>query len=182
MTCVVAVRAKDGRIIMGADSAGVGGYSLQTRADPKIYRVGEALIGFTTSFRMGQILGHALALPEHRGNVPVERYMVTSFINAVRECLKAGGYARKENEVESGGTFLVGYRSRIFYVENDYQVGERVEAFDAVGCGFELALGSLHTTGTLNMSAKRRVMLALAAAAEFSAGVRAPFNVQELVA
>lgn len=52
MTCVVALK-HDGRVYMGADSAGVGGYSLQIRNDPKIYRVKDLLFGFTTSFRMG---------------------------------------------------------------------------------------------------------------------------------
>lgn len=180
MTCVVALRADDGRIIMGADSAGVGGYAMQTRLDPKIYRVGEALIGFTTSFRMGQLLGYGLSLPAHRAEVPVENFMVTSFIDAVRTCLKNGGYARRENEAERGGTFLVAYRGRIFYVEDDYQVGESSEPYNAVGCGFDLALGSLHATGELGVPPERRITMALEAASRFSAGVRPPFIMQEL--
>lgn len=182
MTCVVALRADDGRILMGADSAGVGGYSMQNRADPKIYRVGEALIGFTTSFRMGQLLGYGLSLPDHHADVSIEQFLVTSFVDAVRGCLKAGGYAHKENEVERGGTFLLAYRGRIFCVGDDYQVGERAEPFDAVGCGFDLALGSLHATGDLEVAPEKRVVMALHAASQFSAGVRPPFIVKTLTA
>lgn len=40
MTCVVALKLDDGRVLMGADSAGVSGLSLEIRSDPKIYRVG----------------------------------------------------------------------------------------------------------------------------------------------
>lgn len=155
---------------------------MQTRADPKIYRVGEALIGFTTSFRMGQLLGYGLTIPDHHADVPVERFMVTSFIDAVRSCLKTGGYARKDSEAEKGGTFLVAYRDRIFYVEDDYQVGESAEPYHAVGCGFDLALGSLHATGHLEVPPDRRILMALSAASQFSAGVRPPFIVQELKA
>lgn len=41
---------------MGCDSAGVGGWHLQLRADPKVFHVGHFLIGYTDSFRMGQLL------------------------------------------------------------------------------------------------------------------------------
>jgi ATP-dependent protease HslVU (ClpYQ) peptidase subunit len=179
LTCIVALRNKD-RIYMGADSAGVGGYSRSNRMDPKIYRVGAMLIGFTTSFRMGQLLGYSLALPHHHADVGVEKYMATAFITAVRDCLKGGGWAEKEKEQERGGTFLVAYKERIFEVESDYQVGERAEAYNAVGCGFDLALGSLYTSESSAYSPRERVELALRAAAAFSAGVHEPFRIEEL--
>jgi ATP-dependent protease HslVU (ClpYQ) peptidase subunit len=182
MTCVVALREK-GVIYMGADSAGVGGwYNRQNRMDPKIYRVGAMLIGFTTSFRMGQLLGYSLVLPHHHADVPVEKYMTTAFINAVRDCLKAGGWAEKDKDQERGGNFLTAYQGRIFEVQSDYQVAESAEDFSAVGCGFDLALGSLYTSKSLGGSAaRRRVELALEAAASFSAGVHGPFRIEELV-
>jgi ATP-dependent protease HslVU (ClpYQ) peptidase subunit len=180
MTCIVALR-HEGVIYMGCDSAGVAGYGRANRVDPKIYRVGEMLIGFTTSFRMGQLLGYSLTLPKHHSDVPVENYMATAFINAVRDCLKTGGFAEKEKDAERGGTFLVAYRGRIFEVESDYQVGERLESFNAVGCGVDLALGSLATSAAdSNMTPRLRVELALKVAADFSAGVYPPFRVEEL--
>lgn len=180
MTCVVALRHEK-TIYMGCDSAGVGGYSRQNRMDPKIYRVGEMLIGFTTSFRMGQLLGYSLTLPRHHADVPPENYMATSFITAVRDCLKAGGWAEKEKEQERGGTFLVAYKGRIFEVEGDYQVGERAEPFSAVGCGVDLALGSLYTSERMTVNGPRaRIEMALEAAAAFSAGVYPPFRIEEL--
>lgn len=181
MTCVVALR-HEGVIYMGCDSAGVGGYSRSNRLDPKIYRVGGVmLIGFTTSFRMGQLLGYALTLPHHHADVTVEAYMATAFINAVRDCLKAGGWAEKDKEQERGGTFLVAYRGRIFGVQSDYQVAENAEPYNACGCGEDLALGSLFTSERAMADDPRaRVGLALEAAAAFSAGVYPPFRIEEL--
>lgn len=181
MTCVVALR-HDGVIYMGCDSAGVGGwYSRMKRVDPKIYRVGEMLIGFTTSFRMGQLLGYSLELPKHHADVPIEHWMATDFINAVRRVLKDGGFAEKEKEVEKGGIFLAAYRGRIFEIESDYQVGEREEPYNAVGCGQDLALGALYASERGIVTGPRvRVELALEAAAAFSAGVYAPFRIEEL--
>ncbi len=186
MTCVVALR-HEGVIYMGCDSAGVGGYSRSNRLDPKIYRVGEMLIGFTTSFRMGQLLGYSLTLPRHHADVPIENWMATSFINAVRDCLKAGGWASKDKESEQGGNFLVAYKGRIFEIQSDYQVAENAEPYAAVGCGFDLALGSfftsdlgVHGAGTQDAIARRRVDLALQAAAAFSAGVHPPFRIEQM--
>ena len=178
----------EGVIYMGCDSAGVGGwYSRQNRVDPKIYRVKDMLIGFTTSFRMGQLLGYSLTPPHHHVDVPIEKYMATTFVNAVRECLKAGGWATKDKEVESGGIFLVAYKGRIFEIQADYQVAEGEEPYNAVGCGQDLALGSLFTSersvlgsGDHASIARARVEAALQAAAAFSAGVHPPFRIEEL--
>jgi ATP-dependent protease HslVU (ClpYQ) peptidase subunit len=178
MTCIVALR-DNGGVYMGCDSAGVGGYSRVNRVDPKIYKVGEMLIGFTTSFRMGQLLGYSLTAPKHHADVTIEHYMTVEFVNAVRDCLKAGGWAEKEKDQERGGNFLVAYRGRIFEMEGDYQVGERAEPYNAVGCGFDLALGSFYASQrSEGMAAKDRVQLALETASAFSAGVHPPFRIE----
>lgn len=175
MTCIVALRQGD-RVYMGADSAGVAGWIMSERADPKIYRVGPFLIGFTTSFRMGQLLGHSLNVPTQPDDVDTFAFMCTTFVDAVRECLKKGGFAHRENEREEGGTFLCAYRGRVFRVENDYQIGESATNFDACGCGQEFALGSLYSTS--GMEPEQRVRTALCAAQRFSVGVREPFLIE----
>jgi ATP-dependent protease HslVU (ClpYQ) peptidase subunit len=91
-------------------------------------------------------------------------------------CHVQGGFATKESEAEVGGQFLVAYEGRIFQVYSDYQVAESSHNYEAVGCGSDIAMGSLHTT--LNHSVmypESRVRVALEAAEEFSAGVRGPF-------
>jgi hypothetical protein len=133
------------------------------------------LIGFTTSFRMGQLLGYSLEVPDHDPQIPAERYMCTSFIDAVRKCLKDGGFAKVENATEAGGEFLVAYRGRIFRIYSDYHVGESTDDFDAVGCGEDIALGSLFSTRHALDTPIARLDLALNAAQQFSSGVRGPF-------
>ena len=173
MTCVVAV-IENGKVWMGADSAGVAGYSLTVRKDPKIFRVGDALIGFTSSFRMGQLLGYRLSLPKRHQDVSVDQYMHTVFIDAVRDALKAGGYSANQNGREDAGVFLVGYEGRLFKIENDYQIGESLLPYRACGCGEDLALGSLYST--VGQPANLRLEKALQAAEAFSAGVCPPFR------
>lgn len=174
MTAVCAL-VHDGKVHMGADSAGVGGLSLNVRADPKVFVNGPMVMGFTTSFRMGQLLRWTFSPPVQPEGVAVDRYMTTAFVDAVRETLKAGGYAHRENEVERGGTFLVGYRGRVWAVHDDYQVAELADPFNAVGCGDDLCKGSLYSTREFDLDPDVRLALALESAERFSAGVRGPF-------
>lgn len=179
MTCIAGLTDGD-TVYIGGDSAGVSGYDLTVRADAKVFRNGPFLMGFTTSFRMGQLLRYKLEPPVHpyieMGQpMDVYKFMVTSFIDAVRDCLKDGGYAEKHNEAESGGTFPVGYRGHLFVIDSDYQVGESLDGYNAVGCGAQVALGALHATK--GEEPKQRIRKALEAAERYNAGVRGPFVV-----
>ncbi|GIG89802.1 Ntn hydrolase family protein [Plantactinospora endophytica] len=176
MTAIVGL-VHDGVVYIGGDSAGVSGYSMTVRADAKVFRIGPYVFGFTTSFRMGQLIRYALVAPTPAGNL--DRFMATTFVNAVRECLKEGGWAKRDNDREEGGTFLVGVRGRLFTVEDDYQVGASADGYAAVGCGSEIALGALFATARTSMPPKQRVTIALEAAERFSAGVRGPFLVKK---
>ena len=94
---------------------------------------------------------------------------------ALRQCLKDGGWARKQDEREEGGTFLVGVRGRLYTIYDDYQVAQAADGFAAVGCGDQIALGALYATAGTGLKPKARITVALRAAERFSAGVRGPF-------
>lgn len=175
MTCIVGI-AHNGHVYMGGDSAGMDQrYALQIRADRKVFRRGEFVMGFTTSFRMGNLLQHSFEPPRRHPSDDVHKFMCTEFVDAARECLKKGGYAMRENEREEGGTFLVGYAGRLFEVQDDYQVAETVDGFLAIGSGDLVALGALYATASLEP--KGRIASALAAAERYSGGVRGPFHI-----
>lgn len=178
MTCIVGFVEGD-TVWIGGDSAGVGGYSLTVRADQKVFRNGAMLFGFTSSFRMGQLLRYALTIPDHDPRVDVDKYMATTFIDAVRECLKAHGWASKKDENERGGVFLVAYKGQLFRIDTDYQVGRPMDGFAAVGCGEDIALGALFASG--HLTGRDRADQALQAAERFSAGVRGPFCIEALL-
>lgn len=178
MTCIVGLVNK-GNIYIGGDSAGIAGWELTLRKDKKVFRTGSFLIGFTSSFRMGQLLKYTLNLPVCDADIDIECYMATAFVDAVRDCFKAGGYAQKTNEQENGGKFLVGFRGRLFCIDPDYQVGESIHGYDAVGCGAEVARGALFATS--NLPPKKRIKTALRAAEQWNAGVRGPFVVESLI-
>jgi ATP-dependent protease HslVU (ClpYQ) peptidase subunit len=175
VTCIVGVE-HEGKVVMGADSAGVAGLAITIRADTKIFRNGEFLMGFTSSFRMGQLLRYSLVPPVPH-DWDLDRFMATEFVTAVRECLRDGGFARNDSGVETGGVFLCALRGRLYRIDSDFQIGRSVDNYEAVGCGDEYALGSLFGSGDL--APADRVRLALEAAAHHSAGVIAPFHLVE---
>ncbi|MEU7403823.1 hypothetical protein [Streptomyces sp. NPDC044948] len=174
MTAIVGL-VHEGTVFIGGDSAGVSGYGLTVRADQKVFATGPYVMGFTTSFRMGQLLRYAFEAPAPETE-QLEKFMTTAFVDGVRETLKAGGWLKKDSEQEEGGTFLVGVAGRLFVVDDDFQVGEAADEYAAVGCGDELALGALYATAKLGMDPGPRLTTALLAAERFSAGVRGPFT------
>lgn len=187
MTAIVGL-VSNGRVVMGADSLGVdGGLGAMARADQKLFRRGPYLIGFTSSFRMGQLIRYRADLPEpYEWEHDMLAFMSTRFVDAVRQCLKDYGWAKATDAREQGGAFLVGFRGALYDVESDFQVGIRAEGYDAVGSGKAYALGSLHATNEVRKMVgpsvwigHDRVRMALEAAAAFSAGVRGPFLIEE---
>jgi ATP-dependent protease HslVU (ClpYQ) peptidase subunit len=176
VTCIAGV-ADNGHVYLAGDSAGSSGWELTVRADPKVFVNGPYVLGFTTSFRFGQLLRYAFSPPAPETG-DLHGFMCTAFVDALRTCLKEAGWAIKENEQESGGaSFLAGVSGQMFIVHADYQVGTPADPYAAVGCGAQVALGALHATADTGLLPVQRLGKALAAAERFSNGVRGPATV-----
>lgn len=175
MTCIVGC-ANGKNVWMGGDSASVDGWTGRITNLPKVFIRGKFLIGYTSSFRMGQILQHKLDIAPQNGKAD-DSYMACDFIDAVRKCLKDNGYAKVENNVEQGGTFLVGYNGKLYRVGNDFQVNQHGD-IDAVGIGDSFALGAMRALGKL--PCQKRIEKSLEIAAYFSMGVMPPFLILKI--
>lgn len=176
MTCIAGYVDKvNKRVVIGADSAAVKGMDVTCRKDAKVFKNDDFVIGCTTSFRMIQLLRYSFAPPKIYDK-DIYEYMCTEFINSIRKCFKDGGYLQKFDEGdEMGGTFLVGYKDRLFKIDNDFQVAESIRGYDACGCGKPYALGSMFSTSETDP--QNIVSNALKCAEEFSGGVREPFRI-----
>lgn len=183
MTCIVGI-VKDGTIYMGGDSAGVAGLDVEVREDEKVFLLKDRfIIGFTTSFRMGNLLRFSLNPPGQPAGQGDYEYMCTGFIEAVRKCFADNGFTGKSAEGhnrDEGGQFLLGYRGKLYAVHSDFQIGKVRNNYNSVGCGRYYALGALYATQGSEMSPQNRIILALRAATAFSGGVRPPFTLSEL--
>ena len=182
MTCIVGL-VHDGVTYIGGDSLGSNGYSGTVRKDMKVFHlkdVANTVLGYTSSFRMGQLLMYAKGLIDPRDIRDKKldhEYLVTEFIPNVQKLFETGGYSKNNNGEKRGGEFLFAHKDRLFKIEGDFQVGESVDNYDACGSGEMFALGSLHTTAESSIAPIERVRMALQAATKFSVGVQPPFYI-----
>lgn len=198
MTCIVGLVAENGAVWVGGDSAITSDrWDLRFTRSPKVVRrqvpqVGTLLeaptrpllLGTAGAARMRQLLSCALEVPGHPDGMPVETYLATLFVDAVRACFKAGGYARRESDQEQhDGIFLLAYAGHLVTVTSDYLVFESRDTYEAIGSGGELARGALaalESVGrcTLDYLPRRRIEIALLAAARHNASVAGPFHIE----
>jgi len=175
LTCIIGLETDNG-VIIGGDSGSSDGYDIHVTRLKKVFKQGKFLIGYTSSFRMGQILQYRLEVDPQKKDQNDLEYLATTFIDAVRKCLKEGGYKKVEHEQESGGTFLVGYKKRLYTVDSDFQVNSNSDGFWAIGSGKDFALGCMLMNKSL--SPKKRIKQALKAAGHFSSSVCGPYHVK----
>ena len=191
MTCIIGYIDKEqDKIFIGADSAGVSSSSLSIRKDPKVFIRDGYIFGFTSSFRMGQLLmSKKLVLPkfkkiEGEGEPDLFLFMIDEFIPIIRSFFKENGFSRIESNEESGGVFLVGFKNKLFKIEGDFQICENLVCYDACGCGAELALGCISGIESLKQSFKISVEFiinkALEVSEQWNSAVRGPFLIKSI--
>lgn len=172
MTCIVGLEHQ-GHVWMGGDSAGTcSNMNQRIRSDKKVFVRGEFIFGFCGSFRMGQVLKHSLDLPVQKNEQNATSFMVNEFVDSIQEC-----FEKKKIQLE--GSFLVGYRGKLYDIQGDYQVGQPEHKFDAAGSGADVAIGSMHTSIALH-DPELRIRMALEASALNNAAVRPPFTIMKL--
>ncbi len=179
MTCIVGL-CSNSKTYLGGDAAGADNSgNISSRIEPKVFRRDDYILGYTSSFRMGGILEFIVPPPAPKPeNISLREHLIVSWISQLRKAFKEEGYLTINNNEESGGTFLIGYHGELCIIQSDLQVGSTIDRYSAVGSGMYFALGSLHTTAKIGkINARRRVVLALHAAAEHNAFVRPPFTI-----
>lgn len=164
MTCIVGLKTKD-KIFIAGDSMGSNGFNHTIRKDPKVFKNGEYIMGYTSSFRMGQILQYNFIPPKIKipskkekfsffnknKNENKEKYwnndptgfMCTQFIPKLQQCLIENKWVRGKNDTISGGQFLVAAYNQLFEIDCDFQVARVDLPYCAVGCGQTVAEGAM---------------------------------------
>lgn len=180
MTCIAAYKDLNGDIYMGGDSIGVAGTTYVTIREPKVFRRKNMVFGFTSSFRMGQILQYDFEVPSHRTEMKTSEYLVSVFIPRLIAKFEEAKWARvSDNQIE-GGTFLVGYDQKLYKVHEDFQILETMDHYNSCGCGDDFARGAFWTLQTnKKLKPQERVIKALECASAHSL-VKPPFHVIKL--
>lgn len=139
MTCIVGIEYKNGVLIAG-DLQGSGPNHKIIHTQPKVFKKGGVVFGYTTSYRFGQILEHNLPdpiVPEN--DAEVYRWLITVLVPDIQRTLKDNGWT-------DGGNCLIGVKDQLWGLQGDYSVLRSVKGYDAVGSGTEYALGSIFSS------------------------------------
>lgn len=179
MTCVAGL-VQDGQVYIGGDQVASDPACMTNRRDEKVFRLGKMLIGYSSSYRLGQIVRYRLQLPEHPAGMSDMAYMVTMFVESLRSCQRDSGVLSKTNEVEvSEGNLLVAYNHALYEIQSDHQVAIPADGYAAIGSGYAVALGAFYATRGQKVP-KKRLRTVLDAAEMHSLGVRGPFTILKL--
>lgn len=196
MTCILGyVDPLSGKVIIGGDSAATGGGNLRIRKDKKVfikdvrvyfsserYEIEKMAIGFSTSYRMGQILKHGLNISLDKNNKDTLDGIIYRVVDRVRELFKERGFLKNNNGREEGGDFMVGFRNRLFTVYDSFQIAENELPYNAIGGAASYAMGAMSILERFepDLTGKEKVQNALMVAAEMSIGVSGPFDMIEV--
>lgn len=148
MTCITAA-VKGGKCAIAADSFGGSASSYQIYKTPKLVRKPvrngggsiDVLIGYTSSYRMGDILRYLWECPEFSGDA--NEWIVAKCIPSLRCLFESEGFMGKDDSRDSGGDFIFIVDCRIFHIQNDFSVLEPSEGYLSVGSGEYIAVGAM---------------------------------------
>jgi hypothetical protein len=178
MTCIVGI-AYSNKVYLGSDSLGSGNGVKQVYITPKLVKLDifekrdltltkiPLGIGYTTSYRMGDLLRYNFTPPPIEHDEDENEYLVKDFIPELIKCFDDHSFARTKEGTKSGGNFLVGLRKRLFHVQEDFSVLEPSCGYTAVGSGQEFAMGALYAYRRTATEPEKSVVGAIRAATEF---------------
>lgn len=139
MTCIVGIEY-NGKVLIGGDVQGTSPNHKIVHTQPKVFFKKDIIIGYTTSYRFGQILENNLLDPvAPEDDEEVYRWLVTVLVPNIRETLD-------KNKYPEGGTCLIGVRGQLWSLQSDYSVLRSVLGYESIGSGCEYALGSIYTS------------------------------------
>lgn len=181
MTCIIGMADKENNCVwVGGDSLGSNGHTKAIQLQPKIFRnkvFKSVIMGSTDTFRHIDLLKYSNTLFDeidmYKETELNHEYMVTKFIPSIITLFKDG--IIDMSEVNRGANFIVGAGNKLFEIQSDYSVLEPYLGFCSVGCGEDIAMGSMVTTKDMDMSVPKKIELALKSAEECCCGVQRPF-------
>lgn len=186
MTCIVSFLDKENGIgYIGGDSFGSTTYSGQVYKNKKVFKskdTKDIVIGYTNSFRMGDLLEYTPNLFDKldifEGKEINREYLVTKFIPKISSVFAQGKFEACRNGEASGGEFILTTKNAIYTIQKDYSVLESSTDYASVGSGSYFALGSLYSTNNIkDLTPVDKIKMALEAAEFNQMNVRRPFYI-----
>jgi hypothetical protein len=137
MTLIVGVDLtldKKKYLYMAGDKCGSNGFTKDLYIKPKIFKRNNLAFGYTSSYRMGQILEYA-KISKDLPDWTVESNVYTSFVDWAKVAMKEGGYLKETNGVSQGGNFIFYNGKSLYEVQDDFSLLIPEDGLLAVGAG-----------------------------------------------
>jgi ATP-dependent protease HslVU (ClpYQ) peptidase subunit len=141
MTCIVAFRDEKENIIIAGDKMGSDSYSKMIVKEPKVFINGDFAIGYTDSFRMGQLLKHVWVPPERKMEQETDNYLYADVTKSLRGLFKDNGFGDDDNN--EFGAFIMVYEDRILEMQGEMSLLEHETDIVSVGAGCYHATAAL---------------------------------------
>jgi ATP-dependent protease HslVU (ClpYQ) peptidase subunit len=173
VTTIVAV-AKDGKVIIGADSQTTDGNRPVRHPNMKKMSQTNGWIiagsGDATPCDILQLV-FTPPVPTVKEREDMYRFMVAKFVPAMRECLEENNWKPDASDKDSGFSMLFAFDGEIFNIGDDYSVLQNAEGIYGIGSGSPYAMGALYVDATIEK--------ALETAAKNDVYTSAPFHILE---
>lgn len=170
MTILVGI-SNDSNVYIGADRAASDGDVIVTMSRPKVHVKGKWIFAYSGSVGTGQLL-EFVDFPTIDKKTDVYKVLRTDVVKQLKTLIADHG----SDDNDNGAEFLIGANGKLFeFSSSDWGVVEVTET--CAGSGNQIALGSLYTTYTLDMTPEERISLALEAAIEYSPTCQGPVDI-----
>lgn len=173
MTCIVA-KIHKGKVHMAGDRLGSNGFIKEEYPlIKKVFKNEDFLMGYTSSFRMGQLLKYSWTPPKKSLDDTDDKYIFMTVPESILSLFESGKFGHKDKTDYTAGNFLFGWKGRLFEMQDDMSVMEH-EHMAAVGSGSYHALASLRTLAIIGWhddNPEAALRTAIQVASEYQVGV-----------
>lgn len=187
MTCIIGLETPNAIYIAG-DSAGAdeSGFSV-TRRDGKVCRkmTGnnyDLLLGFSHSFRYGQLLKYKWDVPKYDESLDFNDYLHIDFIDSIYELLNDSYLDDKNIDNTELGSCIMSFNDRLFLIGSDLsveQIDYNFSDFVAIGCGSDMAYGAMEALQ--HLEPETRLYRSLEIVNKYNPStIRKPFTIEKL--
>ena len=179
MTCILGMEYL-GKVHIVCDSCASNLYNYSIISFPKLFKKNDLLIGYTGTFRYGQIIQYKTSFPDKQKIQTDFEYLSTTVVDTIRNALKNNGSVQtKDNIEESLCDCVIGYNGSIYVFQSDFSIIQYKNSIASVGCGSISAKSALMglqlNRGLEKTDPKTLLEEALSIVTNFDCHVKEPF-------
>lgn len=157
---------------MGGERGYSDSHTLVSSTQPKIFSIGQYLIGYAGNSGVGQAIVYNFSPPALK-SIKIDNHMLKLFMPQLRSFIKESDIKLPDSEDDSTG-LIVGIKGRVYEVDlSDFQCVEYEEV--SIGSGSGYAYGSLYTS--IGLPPKARVEKAIQSAINYSPTCQSPIDI-----